>query len=327
MMSNVQSSPLSLATHHNTQVRWVGAGLCALSAAGFASLTIFGKIALTEHLSIPTILFVRFGGAALLLAAYLGIVQHARLLLGFRLTTILFTLGAVGYFGQSYLYFGALQRNPAALNALLLYVYPIFVVLFGWAINHKPPTWRQWGALALACAGVTLTIGVNRADLMANRTSINPAGLLMIISSSAWYAWYILISDRFVHQAGALVSTTWISTGAAVSFGIAGLLTGMLDLRLTPVGRWLLPSMVLFSTILPLSTFFACMRRVGPTTASLLSTLEPVFTVILAVTFLQEKLSTTQILGGALVLASVVLLANPQRLPPKSEDTLTTASN
>ncbi len=323
-MSNAKSSPSSLATHHNMKNRLAGAGLCALSAAGFASLTIFGKIALIAQLSIPTILFVRFGGAALLLVAYHGIFRPARPSIGFRLTATLFTLGALGYFGQSYLYFGALQRNPAALNGLLLYVYPIFVALFAWAINHQPPTWRQWGALALACAGVTLTVGLNRADLRAHRMSIDPLGLLMVISSSAWYALYILTSDRFVHKAGALVSTAWISAGAAVSFGIAGLLTGTIDLRLSPVGRWLLPGMILLSTILPLGTFFAGMRRVGPTSASLLSTLEPVFTIILAVSFLGESLTMTQIVGGSLVLASVVLLALPQQALPQEEGAPTT---
>jgi drug/metabolite transporter (DMT)-like permease len=323
-MSNVQSSPSLLVTHHNSKNRWAGAGLCALSAAGFASLTIFGKVALTEQLSIPTILFVRFGGAALLLAAYFGIFQPARPFLSFRLKATLFALGALGYFGQSYLYFGALQRNPAALNGLLLYVYPIFVALLGWAINHQPPTWRQWGALAIACAGVTLTVGLNRADLWAHRMTIDPLGLLMIISSSAWYALYILISDRFVHQAGALLSTAWISAGASVSFGTAGLLMGTLDLRLSPIGRWLLLGMILLSTILPLGTFFAGMRRVGPTSASLLSTLEPVFTIILAVTFLGEGLTTTQFVGGSLVLASAVLLALPQHPLPKNERETTT---
>ena len=323
-MSNVQSSPSSLVTHHNSKDRLAGAGLCALSAAGFASLTIFGKIALTEQLSITTILFVRFGGAALLLAFYLGIFQHARLFFGFRLTATLFALGAVGYFGQSYLYFGALQRNPAALNGLLLYVYPIFVTLLGWAINHQPPTWRQWGALALACTGVTLTVGVTCTDLSVHSLSIDPLGLLMIIGSSAWYALYILTSDRFVHQAGALVSTAWISAGASVSFAITGHLQGTLDLRLSLIGYSLLLGMILLSTILPLGTFFAGMRRVGPTSASLLSTLEPVFTIILAVTLLGESLTTTQIVGGSLVLASVISLTLPQRPPPENEGTSTT---
>jgi drug/metabolite transporter (DMT)-like permease len=55
------------------------------------------------------------------------------------------------------------------------------------------------------------------------------------------------------------------------------------------------------------------MARVGPTTASLLSTLEPVFTILLASVLLQEQLAPQQMLGGLLVLAGVVWISLPQR--------------
>jgi drug/metabolite transporter (DMT)-like permease len=70
-------------------------------------------------------------------------------------------------------------------------------------------------------------------------------------------------------------------------------------------------AMIFLSTIMALGTFLAGMRLVGPTTASLLSTLEPVFTVLLAVLLLQEALRPLQIVGGGLVLAAVVLLSLP----------------
>ncbi|MCJ7568585.1 MAG: DMT family transporter, partial [Anaerolineales bacterium] len=71
--------------------------------------------------------------------------------------------------------------------------------------------------------------------------------------------------------------------------------------------------MVTLSTILALGTFLAGMQRVGPTTASLLSTLEPVFTVLLAIVFLGEFLTTIQTVGGGLVLAAAVLLSTSRR--------------
>jgi drug/metabolite transporter (DMT)-like permease len=75
-------------------------------------------------------------------------------------------------------------------------------------------------------------------------------------------------------------------------------------------------AMVVFSTILPIGTFLAGMRRVGPTAAALLSTLEPVFTVALAALVLGEGLSALQLLGGGLVLGAVVLLSLPGRAAP-----------
>jgi drug/metabolite transporter (DMT)-like permease len=55
--------------------------------------------------------------------------------------------------------------------------------------------------------------------------------------------------------------------------------------------------------------FFAGLDRVGPTTASILSTVEPVVTVLLAFLVFGETLAAVQLAGGALVVAAVLALA------------------
>ena len=62
------------------------------------------------------------------------------------------------------------------------------------------------------------------------------------------------------------------------------------------------------------SLFFAGLKRVGPTTASILSTAEPVTTVVLAFLAFGESLSPVQLAGGALVLGAVLVAqrAGPQ---------------
>ena len=65
---------------------------------------------------------------------------------------------------------------------------------------------------------------------------------------------------------------------------------------------------VLVSTILPVSAFLAGLRRVGASTASILSCFEPVVTVSLAMVLYGERLGPGQLAGGALVLAAVILL-------------------
>lgn len=290
--------------------RLIGAVLCSLSAAGFASLTVLGKIALNSGLSLATILALRFGGAALLLFLYLGVVRKRSLFPGKRLTLILFALGAIGYTGQTTLYFTSLARNPASLNGILLYVYPVFVALIGWLVNRTPPARREWVAMTLALFGVALTVRQPGVEL--GFSQADPIGVLLVIGSALWYSVYIVSSDRVVHKSGSWLSTAWISLGASVSFTIFGGITGLLDFNLSAQAVWIVVAMVFVSTILALGTFFAGMRIVGPTAASLLSTLEPVFTVLLAMLALAERLARTQILGGFFVLAAVVLLTLPE---------------
>jgi drug/metabolite transporter (DMT)-like permease len=293
--------------------RLTGAGLCAVSAAGFASLSILGKLAFNADLNIVTILSLRYAGAAAFLAVYLALFRRRKLLFDVRQVLILILLG------QSALYFAALERNPASLNSLLLYVYPVFVALFNWFLNRRTLSARELAALALASSGVILTLNPVRILQGAGGVPIDLLGIALVLGSAIWYAAYIISSDRFTRQAGPWVSLVWISLGAAISFTVAGAFTHNLDFNLGPEGILILLGMVTLSTILALGAFLAGMQRVGPTTASLLSTLEPVFTVLLAMIILGEFLTTTQIVGGGLVLSAAVMLSTSRRHPAQPD--------
>jgi drug/metabolite transporter (DMT)-like permease len=86
------------------------------------------------------------------------------------------------------------------------------------------------------------------------------------------------------------------------------------DLGFEPAGWGWLVAIALVSTVLAILTFFAGLARVGPSAAAILSTLEPVVTVVLAGLAFDEALTTVQILGGAIVLASVFVLNAPGRV-------------
>ena len=87
-----------------------------------------------------------------------------------------------------------------------------------------------------------------------------------------------------------------------------------------PAEAWLwLLLIAVVSTVVAVSAFFAGLRLVGPSEAAILSTFEPVVTVVLAYMVLGERLSPAQLAGGALVLAAVVLLQlRPRRAPRTS---------
>jgi drug/metabolite transporter (DMT)-like permease len=299
--------------------RLSGAGLCAISAAGFASLSILGKLAFNADLNIVTILSLRFAGAATLLAVYLSFFRRRKLFFDARQVVILMLLGAVGYTGQSTLYFAALERNSASISSLLLFVYPAFVALFNWFLNHRALSAREWVALALASFGVLLTLNPVRILQSAGGGSIDLLGVALVLGSAIWYAAYIISFDRFSRRADPWVSLVWISLGAAISFTAAGAFSHTLDFKIGMEGILILLGMVTLGTILALGTFLAGIQRVGPTTASLLSTLEPVFTVLLAIVFLGEFLTTIQTIGGGLVLAAAVLLSTSRRHPAQPD--------
>jgi drug/metabolite transporter (DMT)-like permease len=70
--------------------------------------------------------------------------------------------------------------------------------------------------------------------------------------------------------------------------------------------------MIIFSTIIPVATFLAGLERIGPTNAAMLSTLEPVVTVLLAAWLFGERLMPIVMVGGGLILVAVVLLTRSE---------------
>jgi len=78
----------------------------------------------------------------------------------------------------------------------------------------------------------------------------------------------------------------------------------------TSSSGWLVVAgIALIATVIPVTAFLAGLKRIGPTNAAMLSTLEPVVTVVLAAWLLSESLAPLSLLGGGLILAAVILLA------------------
>jgi drug/metabolite transporter (DMT)-like permease len=280
----------------------LGALMCTTSAACYAALSILGKVALASGLTLTGMLSLRFLGAAAVLALTLLILRRS-LFGGGRTVVRLVLLGALLYAPQAALFFSGLQRLPASIAVLLLYVYPVLVALFDWAFNRRLPDRRTVLALVIAMAGVLLTLYPQ------GTAPVDPLGSVLVLGSAAGLAIYIVLSEGATQSVGARVGATWIVLGAGVSFTLAGAATGSLEWSLTLNEPLLILGLIIVGTVLPVTLFLAGVARVGPTGASLLSTLEPVFTVALGVVVLHESLAAIQAFGGVLVIAAALLVA------------------
>jgi drug/metabolite transporter (DMT)-like permease len=281
-----------------------GALLCLVSAAGFATLGIFGRLASDAGASITTTLLVRFAIATLAFALLLTFARRRNRVTR-RVVVIGLALGAAGYSLQSGLYFAAIGRLDVSLVSLVLYTYPAFVTLAAIALRRAEPSLRTSVALAMASFGVVLVL------LAAGTGAFDLTGALLALGASLTYTTYILLSDRVVGAVDPFVLAALVAAGATASFAVVGGATRSLDLRLGADAWGWLALIALVSTVVPVSAFFAGLRRVGPSEAAILSTFEPPLTIVLAFFALGETMTVAQIAGGALVLSAVVLLQLP----------------
>ena len=189
-----------------------------------------------------------------------------------------------------------------------MYLYPAFVALLSAWLLREPIAGIKIPALALALAGTALTVGPEGGRW---------TGILLAILAAVIYSFYILAGTRVVKQVSAIQSSTVIFGSASAVAGILMAIAGP-QLPATGMGWAAMASIVLVATVLPVSSFLAGLKRIGPTNSAMLSTLEPAVTVLLAALFLGETLKPVTLLGGTMVLAAVLLLAYGElrRVPP-----------
>lgn len=270
-----------------------------LSAASFGTTPVLAKLAYASGLDAGQVLAYRFilGAAGLLLTAAVAGQSPRRL--GAGRSARLLALGMFLYASMSGTFFFALVRLPASLTELIAYVYPSLVALGAWLFFRRRIGARHGAALLVSFFGLSLLVGglQARADALA---------VLFAIASPVLYAAYILAGERLMRASPVILSSALVQTGAALTFTVGLLVVEGFRLPATPAAWAVLALLALVPSMLGISLFLGGLARVGAPQAALLSTFEPIVTVILAATLLGERLSPLQAAGAVTVLAAVV---------------------
>lgn len=279
--------------------RRAGFLFCLAAAGGFSTIGILAKLAYASHINVTTLLAGRFLLTTIILwsivvATRQSVPSKRPLIAGLG-------LGTIGFGLQVTLLFVSLESIDAALSSLLFYSYPAMVVVGALLTRREELTTRRLSSLGLALAGVALVFsgaGTARRDT---------TGVLLSLASAFLYSLIILAADRLGRAMPPLTLSAVVSTGAATTFLLTGLLLKNLQVHVAPQG-WAEIVALALATAVPLAAFYRGIAMVGPSTASILLTVEPALTVVLAAIVLGERLGVFQLLGGGLVLSAVVLV-------------------
>jgi drug/metabolite transporter (DMT)-like permease len=298
--------------------RVVGVLLVLVSAASFGSGALFAKPVYAEGVGWLTLLAWRFGLAAALSWTWLLLSAGRRAGLrriDRRRLAVSLILGLV-YLGNSGTYYAALETVSASLAALIVYVYPAIVAVLTLRLGRPLRGRRAWVALSLALLGVVLAIGG-----IPTGSAPPLAGLLQAIASPLIYSVWIVcqarlsgerpdrLGDASADGTDAATAAALMMTSTAVGFWLIALASGApVEPGRIPASAWPgITAVAVISTFVAIQTFSAGSRRIGAAQASLISTVEPVWTICLAALILGERLGPIQLAGGVLVIGGVIL--------------------
>lgn len=219
-------------------------------------------------------------------------------------------LGMLGVAVSNYFYYVAIQKTSVAIAIILQYTAPVWVLIYVVARGQQKLSMQKVAAVAVAIAGIALTIGIVGAN-SASPLRLNSYGLLAALVASFSFAFYNVGGHRILARYDRWRVLTWTLASAAAFWLVVNPPWKVVaaDYTLAQWGFLFVFSMV--SVLGSFSLYFLGLQYLEPTRAIITSCLEPVFSILLAAALLGEGVRPIQTLGIVLVLSAIVIVQLP----------------
>ena len=261
----------------------------------------FSKLAYQSGASVPLVMAGRFLVTVFLLGVVLLWQRRSFFTSGRVLRLCL--LGGVT---NAFLSFGmltAITRIDLSLVILIFYLHPIFIAWFG----HLRGTYDLSRFRLLCCTLILVGLAL---ALSVSFERLDALGVACAVIAACGAGGLIIANGEATREAGAVLVNFYSASVALLPVCVIGIAVGPLDLPGTGAG-WL----GLFGTgaamCLGFALFFAAMQPIGMVRATMLTVVEPVFTILLAMALFGERLSAVQWFGVAVVVSGLLLLEAP----------------
>jgi drug/metabolite transporter (DMT)-like permease len=211
-------------------------------------------------------------------------------------------LGVVGTSLTTILLYSSYNYIGVGLATTLHFVYPVIsVVICALFFGESLSLWKL-AALLCSVAGTMLSSG--------SRDFALSPGIALALLSGCTYAFYIIFMDKtWIKNMDCFQLSFLLCSVMSITSGLFGGATGTLNFRM-PLIAWAYSLAVsLLNSLGAIPLFQMGVRYVGGSTASILSTLEPITGLILSAVMIGERLSWPKVLGCALILISVWLIS------------------
>lgn len=273
-----------------------------ISSIGFGLMPVLAKLAYELGGNTYNVLFYRFLFALIVLWIY-NLITGKSMKVTKKQLKLLFVIGLMGY-TTSLALFMAYNYVPVGVATTIHFIYPAIVTAASYFLYKEKITPLKALALVLSFIGVFMIIGIS------SDVSLDIRGVMLAIVSAIIWGIYVLgVANPLLEGIDSSVLVFYISIFSCMSNGTAQALTGKLNLPIPGKALIMVVLLTLLSTVVPLVTFGIGIQVVGPGSASILSTLEPVTSLVVGYLVLSEGITGQMIVGTLLIIAAVILLS------------------
>lgn len=277
-------------------------GICCtlLSAVIFGFTPVLVRIAYEGGANSITITFLR-AWLALPLLYYL--IRRRRIPLKLEGSQVrkIVLLGIAGSCATTVCLYMSYHFISVGMATTLHFIYPILVSLSCVLFFHQRLQPFQLFSLILGCMGITTFMDLGLGGSF--------TGIALALVSGFFYAFHIsYISASGLQDMYFFKLSFYLCLIMGAVCGLIGILTRTLTFHLTWTAWGFAVIVSFFVSVGAISLLQLGIRLTGPCTASILSTLEPITSVLLGVIILHEELTVSKGIGCLLILASVIII-------------------
>jgi len=214
-----------------------------------------------------------------------------------------FLLGVFGVAGSNYTYYAAIQETSVGIAILMQYTAPVIVAAYMMFTRTEKIDHIKIFAIVLSLSGCAIMLG-----LFNKEVHITSFGIILGTLSAFCFAFFNIFNKIASKEYSIWTALTYTLISASVFWVILDLFTNP-SMHLNSRGELVSLAIFSFSSVLiPYFFYFAGLRILVPSTAVIVSTLEPVVAIVTAFLILGEIMHWTQIIGGIFIVAAVILL-------------------
>lgn len=272
-----------------------------ISGISFGIMPVWAKLAYSEGANAISTLAFRFLLSAALLLGYL-LIRKVSLRVNLKQFKLILLL-AVGYSLTSIFLFYAYNYINVGIATMILYTYPIMVMMLSIMIYKEKFKFKKFIYLILTTLGVCIMVGPNGGH-------VSTLGVILVLLSGLSYAVYVIgTAHEEIKKMDSLVMTFYISLITALVDFVIGFFNGSFTTVISPRGMVYILLLAIVSTVIGLIAFLKGVWYIGPTDASIFSSVEPVVSLVLGVVILGEFISINIIAGSVIIIAVMIFLS------------------
>jgi drug/metabolite transporter (DMT)-like permease len=287
----------------------VTAGIIALvGVVMFSAKSVFAKMIYAYHVDPISMLYMRMMIALpfMLIISFWYERKHKLEKPEWKDIAMVVAISLIGYYISSILDFIGLLYVEAAIERLILFLYPTMVLILSLLFLKKEIKMNQIVAIIIAYLGLIIAFADK---FVVQNNSLFWYGVMLIVLSSFTYAIFLTAADGLIERLGSVRFTTTAMLTMTICIVVHAMITGKAHFTGYNIHVYSYSSiMAVFSTVIPVYMFNYAIEKLGASNVSVISCAGPVCTLMYSAILISEPITVFQIIGTFVVMGGILFV-------------------